>query len=143
MGDKWVQAEGVSSREAEALAALVPAVGGIGERKASPCTALGSRALAGVTASPCRRPFADGGAARPAGGAPGRGPAGSSEGWTRVSHLGGRGRAILDGYHYGYRTLCRNPAMTCGNVVGGTRFELVTSSVSGIISEPLTSRKSS
>jgi hypothetical protein len=32
---------------------------------------------------------------------------------------------------------------TCKNIVGGTRFELVASSVSGIISEPLTSRMSS
>src|SRR5258708_37492518 len=50
------------------------------------------------------------------------------------------GGAILDGYHNGYRTSCRNPAMTCVNVVGGTRFELVTSSVSGKISDPLTRR---
>ena len=41
------------------------------------------------------------------------------------------GGAIVDGYDNGYRTSYRNPTMTCGNVVGGTRFELVTSSVSG------------
>jgi hypothetical protein len=52
------------------------------------------------------------------------------------------GDAILDGYHNGYRTSCRNSAMTCGNAVGGTRFELVTSSVSGKIREPLTSNTS-
>jgi hypothetical protein len=37
----------------------------------------------------------------------------------------------LDGYHFGYRLFYRTSELTCENIVGGTRFELVTSSVSG------------
>jgi hypothetical protein len=53
----------------------------------------------------------------------------TAQGQADATHSAGD--VILVGYHDGYRTSCRNLAMTCGNAVGGTRFELVTSSVSG------------
>ena len=62
-----------------------------------------------------------------------------------LSHVLMLALTILDGPHYRSRPSLPG-AETASDLlfrVGGTRFELVTSSVSGIISEPLTSRMSS